>query len=271
VKTCTPKDVSAYRQVLLEKGLGYRISPALCEAVLESLGERDRNLLLAGRFSYGKAEILVLPPDEKVLRRFAKAFRSVATPRAPEIADEIEASLEAGTKESEEPEHDHPGWDRAKGRWTGEEKRRLAKAGYAGFETTPPGGYPPRVRGDARERLFEVKREKGVETFCVPPWRLHAGGDIASSSAVQIVSETQPGKMPSVRAFEHEGRRWVSMGSVARGPFVYYFDAYELVPAGKRVKKGKGHYAGAKVLVRGEPYVFGPKARFVPDNAKVCR
>jgi len=273
MKVCTPKDVNAYRKVLLEKGLGYKLPASaadLCVAVLGELSKRDKNIFLAGRFSHGRAELLLLPPDEKVLGRFAKAFRSVEDAKgASEIAGAIETSLVA---KPEPPRHDHPGWDGTKGRWVGPEKKRLAKAGYYNFEKTPPGGFPPHVRGDSRKRQIGVHREKGIETFCVSPHRLDNGGDIAEAYGLQTISEARPGTTPSVRAFDHEGRRWVTMGSVARGPFVYYADAYELVPAAEwKKRKPKGHYGGAKVTVRGKPYVLGPKARFVPENAKDCR
>jgi hypothetical protein len=284
VKTCTPKDLNAYREVLLEKGLGYKLPPPvpdLCVAVLGELNKRDQNIFLAGRFSHGKAELLLLPPDEKVLRRFADAFLAVerledsrTRSGATKVAHAIEASLEDG--DEDESKHEHPGWDG--GKWVGPEKKRLEQAGYYRFETTPPGGYPPPVRGDTgtrrdREPLKRF-REKGVEIFCVSPQRLHGEGDIYSSSAVSLLSETKPGQTPSVRSFEHEGRLWVAMGSMGRGPFTYYVDAYELVPAsewkGSKKPKPFWFYYGRKVSVRGKPHILGKKAKFIPDNAKGC-
>ncbi len=271
MKPCTPKDLAAYRNVLLEKGLGFKLpAPAadLCVAVLEKLSKRDRNVFLAGRFSDGKKELLLLPPDEKVLRRFAVAFHSVEdTKGALALADVIEKSLGA---EEAESKHEQPGWDGTK--WVGEEKKRLADAGYYRFEKTPPGGYPPPVRGDKRNVKLDFK-EKGVEVFCVQPWRLHREGDIYSSTSVHLLSDSRV-KTPGVKSFEHDGRLWVAMGGAHRGPFTYYCDGYELVPA-SQWKGGKkamafGYY-GRKVSVRGKPYVLGKKAKFVPENAKTCR
>jgi len=282
MKACTTKDVNAYREILLEKGLGYKLpTPVadLCVAVLGELRERDRNVFLAGRFSDDKTELLLLPPDEKVLRRFAEAFRSAeglsdASDRtrsgSAKVAEAIETTLGPKVDEESVPEHEYPGWDGQ--RWVGAERKRLAEAGYYNFETAPPGGFPPRVRGDARGKQLDVYREKGVEVFCVSPHRLDKDGDIAEAYGLQAISEARPGTTPSVRSFEHEDRRWVTMGSVARGPFVYYADAYELVPAAEwKKRKPKGHYGGTKVTVRGERYVLGAKARFVPENAKTCR
>lgn len=290
MKTCTPKDLDAYRDVLLEKGLGYKLPPSvvvdLCIAVLGGMNKRDQNIFVAGRFSDGKKELVLLPPDKKVLRRFADAFLVVERSEdfsdktrsgAAKVAHAIEASLEQeADEEPEEPRsrHEHPDWDGEQ--WVGPTKKRLAEAGYYRFEKTPPGSYPPPVRGDTktqreRDPLKDFKK-KGVETFCVSPSRLHTGGDIASSTAVSILSDTRPGKIPTVKSFEHDGRVWVAMGGVSRGPFVYYEDAYELVAAGpKAPKKPAGwSYQGRKVLVRGKPYVLGKKAVFFPENAKGC-
>lgn len=288
MKTCTPKDAAAYRAMLLEKGLGYKLRPAaeLCVAVLNELRQRDQNVFLAGRFSDGRTELLLLPPDEKVLTRFAEAFRNAAvsddsparvSDGAVQVAESIEAFLRKPDLEDddeddevEEPDIvDYPGWDALKGRWVGDERKKLAKF-YRDFESTPPGGYPPPVKGEGRDR-YEVGKERGVKTYCVAPSRLLRDGDIGSSSAVQLMSEG--GKIPSVRSFEHDGKLWVAMGNAGRGPFTYYFDAYELLDSAAKPPKKveKWSYRGRKVTVRGKSYVLGSKARFVPENAKVCR
>lgn len=70
---CSSKELKAYRDLLLEKGIAVslgesKIAAEICRWALPEFDEETANLFVAGRFSSGAEELLILPPDQDVLR-----------------------------------------------------------------------------------------------------------------------------------------------------------------------------------------------------------
>lgn len=69
---CSSKELKAYRDLLLEKGIAVslgesKIAAEICRWVVPEFDEATANLFVAGRFSSGAEELLILPPDRDVL------------------------------------------------------------------------------------------------------------------------------------------------------------------------------------------------------------
>lgn len=164
-------------------------------------------------------------------------------------------------------------WDPWKGQWT--DSSAISRPAGRG-RRVPPGSWPPDLKPEEVWRRKKWLREEKV-VYCLPASRFGSGlwapqGDIRSSYAVD---KFEIGKVTTVKPFEHDGKLWIGTSSLSRGPWTFEITAHELVPRRKWKAKARKYqmgagYKGTLVQSRGQQYVMGKPALFVPDNAPVC-